>query len=207
MSILAKAFCASKQSCLLQTQMRNFALYRKAKYHHLSYSCVPEFMKPAPQDPFDYKLRSKQEVAEEFKYYTPEFNIGVIYKKYTAGDTRAEDNLDNRERVAKIFVNLKDLKLAPLQRERFIYLLGNRWIGSDKVKIVCKQYNTFHENYHRAMEILREILWESKRAPDTNTIALRNPYRREQFKKSLGRTREERLANLEKKKDEDLIHR
>lgn len=100
------------------------------------------------------------------------------------------------------------MKLAPLQRERFIYLLGNRWIGSDKVKIVCKQYNTFHENYHRAMEILREIYWESKRAPDTNTTAMRNPYRREFLKKKLlGRTREERLATLAKQKEDDIKHR
>jgi hypothetical protein len=101
--------------------------------------------------------------------------------------------------VAKIFVNIKEMKLAPLQRERFIYLLGNRWTGSDKVKIVCKQYNTFHENYHRAMEQLREIYWESKRAPATNTTAMRNPYRREFLKKKmLGKTREERLATLAK---------
>jgi hypothetical protein len=44
-------------------------------------------------------LRPKEEISEEMKYYPPQFNIGVAYKKYTAGDTRAEDNLDNRERV------------------------------------------------------------------------------------------------------------
>jgi len=90
------------------------ALYRKPKTHHLSYTCVPDFMKSAPQDPFDYALRPKQEILEEFKYYPADFSVGVKYKKYTAGDTRSEDNLDNRERVAKIFVDLKEMKLAPL---------------------------------------------------------------------------------------------
>ena len=65
----------------------------------MTYSCVPDWMKPAEQDPFDYKLRSKEEVQEEFKYYHTVFDIQGSYKNYTAGDTRAEDNLDNRERV------------------------------------------------------------------------------------------------------------
>jgi hypothetical protein len=73
---------------------------------------------------------------------------------------------------------------------------------------VCKQYNTFHENFVRANETLREIYWESKRAPDTNTTALLNPYRRDFFKrKFLGRTREERLANEEELKQLDQERR
>jgi hypothetical protein len=95
-------------------------------------------MKPAPKDAFDYKLRSKEEVMEEFKYYEEPFNIQAQYKKYTAGDTRMEDNLDTRDRVAKITVDLTDMGLAPLQRQRMIFLLGNRFTGSDKIKIVCK---------------------------------------------------------------------
>ncbi|MFM7850629.1 MAG: hypothetical protein ACKO96_01620 [Flammeovirgaceae bacterium] len=47
------------------------------------------------------------------------------------------------------------------------------------------------------METLREIYWESKRAPSTNTTAIENPYRRETLrKKFLGRTKEERKATL-----------
>lgn len=141
MSILAKAFMYQQQqrpTLLTQPAFRSFALYRKPKTAHLSYTCVPAFMKPAPVDPFDYPLRPKQEILDEFKYHPAEFSVGVLYKKYAAGDTRSEDNLDNRDRIAKIWVNIKEMKLAPLQRERFIYLLGNRWVGSDKVKIVCR---------------------------------------------------------------------
>lgn len=72
----------------------------------MSYNCIPQWQQPAVQDPFDYKLRNKEEVKEEFKYYYDGFNIQGTYKKYTAGDSRAEDNLDNRERVAKIWVHL-----------------------------------------------------------------------------------------------------
>lgn len=60
----------------------------------------------------------------------------------------------------------------------------------------------------RAHETLREIYWEAKRAPDTNTIAVRNPYRREYFKrKYLGRTREERLAKLVELEAADVAHK
>lgn len=98
--------------------------------------------------------------------------------------------------------------LAPLQRQRLIFLLGNRYTGSDKIKIVCRQYNTFHENFIRAHEILRELYWESKRAPSINTTALKNPYRREFFKKKfLGRTREERVAFLQAIEEKDAQHR
>lgn len=105
-------------------------------------------------------------------------------------------------------MHLNELSLAPLQRERFIFLLGNRYTGSDKVKIVCRQYNTFHENFIRAHEILRELYWESKRAPDLNSTAIKNPYRREFFKKKfLGRTREERVATLKELEEKDKEHR
>lgn len=98
--------------------------------------------------------------------------------------------------------------LAPLQRQRFIYLLGNRYTGSDKIKLVCRQYNTFHENYIRVMEILRELYWEAKRAPDTNTTMLKNPYRREFLKKKLlGKTKEERAAKIKLVDDYDAEHR
>ena len=65
----------------------------------MSYGCVPDWQQPTQLDPFDSKLRNKEEVAEEFKYFNPEFAIKVSYKKYMAGDTRFEDNLDNRERI------------------------------------------------------------------------------------------------------------
>lgn len=53
------------------------------------------------------------------------------------------------------------------------------------------------------MEILREIYWESKRAPETNTTAIRNPYQKERFiKKFLGKTKEERLATIQQYKED-----
>lgn len=41
---------------------------------------------------------------EEFKYYPANFKIQASYKGYTAGDTRSEDNLDNRDRVVCLII-------------------------------------------------------------------------------------------------------
>jgi len=55
-------------------------------------------MQPAKKDPFDYKLRSKDEVKAEHRLFPPKFNITVAFKKYNAGETEM-DHLDFRERV------------------------------------------------------------------------------------------------------------
>ena len=106
------------------------------------YSCVPKSFERKQADPFDYKLRSMAEVQEQMKYYAPNFPVMAEYKRYTAGDIRQNNpnNIDDRERVSKLMINLRDLKLAPLQRERFIFLLGPRYNPKKphEVKIVTK---------------------------------------------------------------------
>ena len=46
-----------------------------------------------------------------------------------AGDIREDEpnKVDDRERVSKLRFKLSDLKLQPLQKERFIFLLGPRY--------------------------------------------------------------------------------
>ncbi len=157
------------------------------------------------RDPFDYKLRDPAEVAATHKYFPPNFIIDATYKRYTAGDMRVHvdyddplPNIDNREAVVKLRFDLKELYLAPLQRERFIFLMGPRMSpAKNKVKIVVKQYNTYSENFIRANEIIREIYWEALRAPETDVISERNPYRKEFLKKKrFGKYKEERKVNI-----------
>ena len=122
----------------------------------------------------------------------------MTFDKYPHGDVRehGDTRIDHRDKVAKIFFDLRDLGLSPEQRERFIFLLGPRYNESHQVKIVCRQFMTFQENYLRALEQFREIYWESKRAPDRCATLSRNPYRREKILKKLyGRTKEERTAS------------
>jgi hypothetical protein len=47
----------------------------------------------------------------EFKYFAPTIELKANYKRYLAGDTRENnpENLDNRERVSKIFVDIRKL--------------------------------------------------------------------------------------------------
>jgi hypothetical protein len=111
------------------------------------------------------------------------------------GNTR----VDHRDKVAIIHFDFRNLNLAPLQRERMIFLLGPRYKPEmgNQFKIVCKQFMTFQENYLRALEQFREIYWESLRAPSENVTLDRNPYRREKLiKKLYGKTKEERRANM-----------
>lgn len=60
---------------------------------------------------------------------------------------------------------------------------------------MTKQYPTFLENYFKGMETIRELYWESLRAPDDAVNFRRDPYLRENFiKKKYGKTRAERVA-------------
>jgi len=45
------------------------------------YPCIPDYAKVTPKDPFDYPLRSKEEVIHEFKYMPAEFEIDVELKR------------------------------------------------------------------------------------------------------------------------------
>lgn len=49
-------------------------------------------------------------------YHQPNFPIRVEWKKYTSGDLRehAKDNIDKRATVAKLTLDMRSLKLAPL---------------------------------------------------------------------------------------------
>ena len=46
----------------------------------MKYTLVPDFMKATDNDPFDYKLRSKEEIKEQLKYFPPEYQMEVIYR-------------------------------------------------------------------------------------------------------------------------------
>ena len=159
------------------------------------YPCVPDYQIHVPADPFDYKLRTKEEVMEEHKYFPPDLLLKMHYRRYMATDTRehVDTNTESRDRVAKIEIDIREFCLAPLQRERFVFLLGPRYnpLRPYYCKIVCRQYATFAENFLKANELLREIYWESLRAPSTLWNCIRNPYMRDKLKKKkLGATKE-----------------
>ena len=169
------------------------------------YCCIPKEMQFKRPDPFNYKLRSPEEIKEQMKYYPPNFTLYAEYKRYTAGDYRQNNpmNTDDRDRVSKITGDLREFNLAPLQRKRFIFLLGARWDPKkpNHVKIVTKQYPTFLENYFKGLETIREIYWEALRAPADPVHFRADPYLKQKVMwRKLGRTKEERDINKKKLK-------
>ena len=57
------------------------------------------------------------------------------------------------------------------------------------------------------MQTIKELYWEALRAPCDPANLTRNPYLKEKFfKKKFGKTKEERVANLAKLKQERLDH-
>jgi len=51
------------------------------------------------------------------------------FDKYPSGDTRENETqrIDHRDKKAKVFFDMRDMKLSPEQRERLIFLLGPRY--------------------------------------------------------------------------------
>ena len=59
-----------------------------------------------------------------------------------------------------------DMKLTDMQRKRMRVILGPRIRDKQtNFKLTCDMYPDFEQNFTKAMEQLREIYWESIRAP------------------------------------------
>ena len=148
---------------------------------------------------------------EQQKYFPPDFTWDVTTVKYPAGDPREHagtTRTDHRDKKARITFDLRDFHFSPEQRERFVFLMGPRYQGSHVNKIVCAKFLTFQENYLKCVEQLREIYWEALRAPSRCATLTRNPYRRESLiKKRWGKTKEERTANMQAEKLEQVAHK
>ena len=140
MSLLSKAILPQT---LYSIQLRTFrAAPKKNRVKYMQYTQVPDWLAKQQRDPFDYKLRSKAEVMEQQKYFEPNFEFRTEFFKYPAGDVREHGNtrVDHRDKVAIVHFDFSNLNLAPLQRERMIFLLGPRYKPEmgNQFKIVCK---------------------------------------------------------------------
>lgn len=188
--------------------MRHFGKARGLRENRVKkmYNCVPEWSKTVAADPFDYKLRSLAEVREHQKYFPPDFVINMEQNQYPGDDQRfTENNSDHRPAIARITVDMRQMKLAPLQRERFIFLLGPRYNPKKPfdVRIVMRQYSEYQQNFDRACEVLREMYWEALRAPDDLVNFRRNPYLRENtIKRVFGKDAATRNGNIKERKNQ-----
>lgn len=134
----------------------------------MEYPCIPTWMKPRQKDPFDYPLRSLEEMTFEQYVDPPLFKTKIIVNNYTAVTqmkTMHVHKSDKRNKEIRFLMRIEDMKLTPLQRKRLIFLLGPRYKNDGKVKIVMRSYDSFEENFYKACEIFQQLYWEAKRAP------------------------------------------
>jgi len=126
------------------------------------YSVLPRWQKPIYRDPFDYPLRSLEEVKAEIANDPPIQRAEITLTHHFE---RLERSIDTRDNKVKLKLNMEDWKLTQKQKERLIFLLGPRYKNSPYFKVVTDSYPTREQNYQKAMDILHELYMESKRAP------------------------------------------
>jgi hypothetical protein len=185
----------------MQDLIEKVLLINSAKTKKMTYDCIPTWMKDKPKDHFDYPLRSKQEIQLENEISPPNFPVNCIKKTYMAPlkNIGAKiNNSDLRNSIVKFEVEFNNLRLTPLQKNRLIFLLGNRYKGGKSFKIVVRQYDNLENNFAKGLDILKQLYYETKRAPPFLWERMTNKERRKAKRKYLGKTVEEQNENLKK---------
>jgi len=137
----------------------------------------------------------------------PNFPLEIQTNIYYGADLTYENiqRGDKRNREGKFVVNMNDMNLSRLQKQRLIFLLGPRYKNSSKFKIVFRKYETVEKNLLKALEILKLLYIEAKRAPILHPTKCSPKERANYFKKYLGRTLEER--NVKRKELDEMYEK
>eukprot|EP00340_Litonotus_pictus_P001220 CAMPEP_0170521458 /NCGR_PEP_ID=MMETSP0209-20121228/6817_1 /TAXON_ID=665100 ORGANISM="Litonotus pictus, Strain P1" /NCGR_SAMPLE_ID=MMETSP0209 /ASSEMBLY_ACC=CAM_ASM_000301 /LENGTH=282 /DNA_ID=CAMNT_0010808335 /DNA_START=87 /DNA_END=932 /DNA_ORIENTATION=- len=131
----------------------------------MTYDCYPYWQKAKVDDPFDYQLRSKEEVYYQMFIKPPIFNIQVekhIPYIYLDEKPTANSNFYNKVRLVVYF---DDLNLYPYQLERFIFLIGDRYKGDYKFKLNVSVSKDIEVNMGYGLDIIKQLYYEALRAP------------------------------------------
>lgn len=186
-------------------------IFIKAKIAHMTYPCVPMWMKPREKDPFDYPLRDKKEMMLEQFIVPPLFTGKIISSVYSEKEALWDmpvHKADMRDKIVKIECHIDKLGLTPLQKKRLIFLLGSRYKPNNpRFKIVVRQYNDFDHNLHRALDILKQLYWEAKRAPLFIWERMGNKQRRRLKEKMYGKDKLKREEIMKQTAEQEKIFR
>lgn len=131
----------------------------------------PYWMKNKLDDPFDYKLRSKEEVFYQLYICPPIFPVYTkftqrIYNKEIHNQSLTKEEVDNNiENKIKVYIKIDDLRLFPLQLQRLVFLLGPRFTGKNFIKLVSDQKTSKEENIALIKQQFKELYLEALRAP------------------------------------------
>ena len=126
------------------------------------YEALPPWCQVTPKDPFDYPLKTREEVREYQRLNPPDFPIQCTFN-YVTGAT---ENNEYRGRGVRLTVEIEKMRLTQKQKERLIFLLGDRYNPKENLlKINVLSYENSQHNVVRALEILKELYLETIRAP------------------------------------------
>ena len=126
---------------------------------------VPEWNKKIYRDPFDYPLRSIDEVKAEFEKFPIDKTARVEIYQFSDRHHNKPKFIDAEQAVVKMWVDMDGWNLTPLQKERLVFLLGPRYKGVSEFKIVSRQYPQRDQNLQKCIDTAYELLLETKRAP------------------------------------------
>lgn len=130
---------------------------------------IPQWNKKLYRDPFDYPLRSLEEVKAEFEKFPIDrtARIEIVHYKDRFDKRYAEKKyIDTLEGVVKMWINMDNWNLTPKQKDRLIFLLGTRYKeGESEFKIVSRQFPYRDQNIQKCLDTAYELLMEAKRAP------------------------------------------
>ncbi|CAG9315627.1 unnamed protein product [Blepharisma stoltei] len=141
------------------------ALRRFASGGKSPHELLPPWQKSIWRDPFDYPLRTIEQVKEEIKNNPPSQKVAAQVVHYYGKNATVPNRVDLPSQVVKMWVDMRNWNLTKLQKERLIFLLGTRYKNSPTFKVVCNHYATREENWQKCMDILHELFYECKRAP------------------------------------------
>lgn len=125
---------------------------------------LPTWSEKMYRDPFEYPLRSLEEVKKELENFPIDKSARIELVHFKDSQNR-EGDLDLRQTVVKFYINMNGWNLTPKQKERLIFLLGPRYHGKPIFKIVSRQYPERDQNMQKCLDIAYELLMEAKRAP------------------------------------------
>jgi hypothetical protein len=160
----------------------------------MTYDCIPIWQKQREKDPFDYPLRTKKEVMFEHEIAPPVFNVTLkkrLYPLRFQQHGNALNNSDTRPARLSFIVDLDEMGLGPVQKQRMIFLLGRRYKNDNKLRLTVRQFNDLNYNYARGVDIIKQLYYEAKRAPDFLWHKMYNKERRYYKRKLVGKTPEE----------------
>lgn len=181
-------------------EFRNESKLRKAKTKLMKYDDVfkPFWMKLKKDDPFDYPLRSKEEVYYQMYLHPPFWNIHYMYNiQFEDLVVKASSN-GNLYNKVKIYVKIKEMNLFPLQQQRLVFLLGRRYKQNGILKLVVGQTDNLETNVAIGRDTLKQLYLESLRAPLFISDWMSEEEKEEMYL-NYGRTVDEGKKYIEKK--------